>query len=191
MPRPDTRHAHLGPANTSGLPANLGNSVSQLWSCVVGHVDCEFTQFISVGVLEQLVRWTSEKEKELKSRTSAGVDISPLHADSTCIIHLVIRQYDKSSNIPTTSTGNVEWQLKADLPLFCNIKRSLRSLNVVLSNCCSLAKCLYVSTEAGPRPQTSQERMSKLRRENLDDFRGREQARDTSCLLYTSPSPRD
>jgi len=78
---------------------------------VVGQACTEFNQYISLAILKQLVSWVQIKQKELKSKASSGIDISPLHADSTFILHLLIRQYDSCSNIPTSGTGNRQWQL--------------------------------------------------------------------------------
>ena len=115
---------------------------------------------------------------------SSGIDISPLHADSTFILYLLIRQYDSCSNIPTSSTGNRQWQLKSNLPQFYNITRYLRSVSVTPLSCCSVAECLYVSLSSSPVAQTGRERVSKLRKVNLE-YREREQLQDISAHKRT------
>ena len=124
--------------------------------------------------------WVQIKQTELKSKASTGIDISPLHADSTFILHLLVRQYDRCSNIPTSSTGNPPWQLKSNLPQFSHITRCFRSVSVTPLNCCTVAKCLYVSLSSRPAAQTGRERMSRFRKVNLE-YREREQLQDMSA----------
>jgi len=75
---------------------------------------------------------------------------------------LVIRQYDHHCNIPTTSSGFREWQLKPVLPAFCSVSRSVHAVKLSQLNCCSLAKCLYVNS-VKVTVHTGRERMAKLR----------------------------
>jgi hypothetical protein len=127
-------------------------------------------------MLYKLVDWAKLKQHELRSH-SHDADTSnssaSLPTDLTKIVHTVIRQYDQSSNIPTTSCNTVQWNLKSILPKFCTLSRSLTAFNLSRVNCCTVAKCLYVSSIT----VTVRERVAKLRQIN-PDYRSLERFRN-------------
>jgi len=73
----------------------------------------------------------------------------------------------------------LRWQLKPNLPQFCHITRSFRSVSVTSLNSCSVAECLYVSLSSCPAAHTGRQRMSNLRKVNLE-YRECEQLQDIS-----------
>ena len=135
-----------------------------LWFvCIVtGQTELQFTRYISLGVLHQLLLWSKLKQSEFHSSQSVSDTVNEsLHTDITSLVHLLLRQIDSCSIISATDTGAREWHLKPVLPAYCTLNRSLHAVTLSQQNCCSLAKILYVNPDK--TCLTGAARMAKLR----------------------------
>ena len=84
---------------------------------MTGQTELQFTRYISLGVLHQLLSWSKLKQSEIHSSQSVSDTVNEsLHTDITSLVHLLVRQIDSCSNISATNTDAREWHLKPVLP---------------------------------------------------------------------------